>query len=100
MAAKDEAVACAAGAWTHLTDAAGATGNVSVALVSGGPVWLKATTSATAPSGTEGTLTLLEPGDGWSEATIAAKFPGVASADHLYARPVGAQAAVVGISHA
>lgn len=100
MAAKDAAVACPAGEWTLLTDNAGTSGNVSIALVSGGPVWLKASTTTTAPSGADGTLSLIKPGEGWSEATIAAKFPGVASATHIFARPVGAAAAVVGISHA
>lgn len=100
MAARDEAVECAAGEWTLLTDAAGAAGDVSVGLVAGGPVWLKSTATSASPAGVEGSLTLVRPGDGWSQATIAEMLPGVAGATFLHARPVGGLAAVVGISHA
>jgi len=71
------------------------------------PVMLQATADATPPTAdTLGPLELLAYGDGWSEATIEEKFPGVAGADRLWARTsnadigLGSKDAIVGISHA
>ena len=97
----------AGGAWVALTAAIVAT-DVSVMLASHTPVMLQATSGTSAPADdSTGPLELLSYGDGWSEATIAEKFPGVASADYLWARQAGVSAgtptahpdAVVGISH-
>ncbi len=92
--------------WVKLTDAAAA-GEISVMLASTTPVMLQATAGGTAPTaGTLGPLALLSYGDGWSQATILEKFPGVATADHLWARRLdaniglGASDAIIGISHA
>jgi len=108
MAAKNARVTCPVGSWTRLTDAAGTTGDVSVMLASyNTPVYLQATATDSAPSGTDGPLELLQYGDGWSEATILEKFPGVATAAFLWARPrttgpfiaLNEGPAVVSISH-
>lgn len=92
-------------AWVKLTDALVIT-NISVMLASNTPVMLQATNGGTPPTvGTLGPLALLSFGDGWSQATIAEKFPGVTNADHLWARRMnadiglGATDAIVGISH-
>jgi len=92
-------------AWTALTAAVVAT-DISIMLAGKYPVMLQATSGTTPPTaGTLGPLELLSYGDGWSEATIAEKFPGVASADYLWARRsdadigLAAADAIVGISH-
>lgn len=95
--------ACPAGVWTQLTNADVST-DVTVMLASDVPVSLQATTDATAPTDDIGPLELLQYGDGWSEATIAEKFPGVAAV-RLWAKPkaenpVAARDSVVSISHA
>lgn len=94
------------GQWTQLTDSS-TVGEISVMLASNTPVMLQATDGQTAPTaGTLGPLALLSYGDGWSQATIVAKFPGVPAADALWARRLdadiglGAADAIVGISHA
>lgn len=98
--ARNANVTCPTGQWTQLTDT-DVTGDVTVALISGGPVLLNVTTGATEPSSAEG-APLIFYGDGWSEATIAEKFPGVASGDRLWARPdrSDSASAVVFISYA
>jgi len=91
---------CAAGAWTQLTDA-DAAADVTVMLASDVPVSIQATTGATAPTDDIGPFYLLQIGDGWSEATIVEKFPGVAGALRLWAKPLGSErSAIVSISHA
>lgn len=92
-------------AWTQLTDAI-TTGEISIMLSSQTPVMLQATSGDTPPTvGSDGPVALLSYGDGWSEATIVAKFPGVASADFLWARRLDADIgiaagdAIIGISH-
>lgn len=92
-------------AWTALTAAIVAT-DISIMLAGRTPVMLQATSGTTPPTaGTLGPLELLSYGDGWSEATIAEKFPGVAAADYLWARRsdadtgLAAADAIVGISH-
>ena len=84
MAALSENITLSADAWTQITDGE-TTGDISVYLLSGGPIVLRGTASASEPSGTDGML-LVKNGHGWSEATIAEKFPGVSGADHLYGR--------------
>jgi hypothetical protein len=69
--------------WTQLTDGDIAT-DISLALLNDAKVFLQATTDGTAPTTADG-LPLLRFGDGWSEATIAEKFPGVASATRVWA---------------
>lgn len=93
-------------AWTRLTNA-DASGDISVMLANQSPVMLQATVTSTPPTvGTLGPLELLSYGDGWSEATIEEKFPGVSGALNLWARrsdaniALGATDAIVGISHA
>lgn len=83
--AQNAMITCPFGEWTELTNAA-ATGDVSLSLIDGAAA-LMATAGASEPAGTDG-LPVLSHGDGWSEATIAEKFPGVASADRLWARPL------------
>jgi len=83
MAARDAKVAVARATWTQLTDGDIAT-DISLALLNNATVFLQATTDGTAPTTKDG-LPLLSYGDGWSEATIAQKFPGVASATRVWA---------------
>lgn len=97
--AQDTVVSCPSGVWTELTDTDTA-GDISVAVVSGVGVLVRATTGATEPTGTDG-FPLPSYGDGWSEATIGEKFTGVANADRLWARPINdGTTAQVRISHA
>jgi hypothetical protein len=97
MAARDARVAIPADTWTQITNDATTT-DVTVALMEGGPVWIRATTSASAPTGGASGLALDSRLDGWSEATIAEKFPGLTDPDHLYAYSEGRESAVW-ISH-
>ena len=97
--ARNDRVVCSAGTWTQLTNA-DATGDISVVLLSNAPVTLQATATATAPTDEAGPVELLSRGDGWSEATIAEKFPGVTGAVRLWAKQIGGVSAIVGISHA
>lgn len=107
MAAKNARVACPVGVWTKLNDSDTAT-DISLMLANNVGVSLQATiTAAATPTDATGPLELLSYGDGWSEATIAEKFPGVANAVGIYAKPRenqsgghGSQDAVVSISHA
>lgn len=98
MAAKNTRVSCPVGVWTQITDSV--TTDISVALLSNVPVSLQATSSSTAPTDDAGPLELLRQGDGWSEATILEKFPGVATASYLWAKPLGNAPSAVGTSHA
>lgn len=100
--ARNARVACPYGVWTQLTNA-DASGDISVMLAeSGVPVTLQATVTDTPPTDDLGPFELLNYGDGWSEGTIAAKFPGVAGALRLWAKPNGlsGMGADVSISHA
>jgi len=81
--AQDTKKSVTLGTWTQLTNA-DTSGDVSVALLSDHMVWLQATTNTTPPT-TEDGLPLMRYGDGWSEATIAEKFPGVSGALRLWA---------------
>lgn len=91
-------VSCTKGSWTKVVD--NATGDVSIALSTDRtPVWLQATAADSAPSDDQGPLMLLQFGDGWSEATIEEKFPGVSSAAYLWAKP-WVDDAIIGVSHA
>ncbi len=106
MAQNTRITVVAGTAWVRLTDA-DADGDISIMLASMSPVMLQATAGSTPPTaGTLGPLALLSYGDGWSEATILEKFPGVALADNLWARRLepniglGSGNAIVGISHA
>lgn len=83
MAARDAKVSVARNTWTKLTDGA-VTTDVTVALLSTATVFLQATSADSAPS-TEDGAPLLSYGDGWSEATLAEKFPGVSGAQYLWA---------------
>ncbi len=103
--ARNARISCPAGAWTRLT-AADAAGDISVMLANWVPISIQAMpTGSTAPTDIRGPLELMSKGDGWSEATIAEKFPGITDALNLWAKPVeadtglGALDAVVGISH-
>ena len=101
--AQNTRISCPAGVWTQLTDADVAA-DISVMLASNVGVSLQATSNATAPTDNIGPLELLSKGDGWSEATILEKFPGVALADRLWAKPNGSTFmnsadAVVAVSH-
>lgn len=103
--AKNTRVSCPAGVWTAVTDDDVAAA-ISIELLNDVPISLQATaTGAATPIDDAGPLELLSYGDGWSEATIVAKFPGVASAVRLWAKPRGdsgasVTTAIVGISHA
>ena len=105
--AKNARVACPVGVWTKL-NAADVSTDISIMLANDVPVSLQVTaTGGAAPTDVVGPLELLSYGDGWSEATIEEKFPGVASAVNIYAKPrenqtagLGAFDAVVSISHA
>jgi hypothetical protein len=107
MAARNARVSVAAGGtWVALTSVVVAT-DISIMLANNRPIMLQATSGTTPPTAsTLGPLELLSYGDGWSEATIAEKFPGVTAADYLWARVsdanlgLGAEDAIVGISHA
>ena len=107
MAARNARVTVPAGGeWVALTSVICAT-DISIMLANNRPIMLQATSGTSAPTDdTLGPLELLSYGDGWSEATIAEKFPGVAAADYLWARTsdvnygLGAGDAIVGISHA
>lgn len=68
--------------WTKLID--NATGDVSIALLTTATVYIQATAADSAPSDEDG-MPLFSAGDGWSEATILEKFPGVATAAYLWA---------------
>jgi len=104
--AKNARVACPVGVWTKLNAADVAT-DISLMLANNVPVSLQATaTGGATPTDNVGPLELLSYGDGWSEATILEKFPGVAVAVNIYAKPrdsqsagMSAQDAVVSISH-
>jgi len=67
--------------------------------------WLAATATSTPPTDDFGPFHLLSRGDGWSEATILQKFPGIAAAARLWAKPIAPAAgmsvpdAILGISH-
>lgn len=94
------------GTWVRLTNAA-VTGDISIMLANSAPVMLQATSGSTPPTADSlGPLELLSYGDGWSEATIAEKFPGISSADNIWARrsdaniALGGINAIIGISHA
>lgn len=96
-------VSCPHGVWTQLTNADSTT-DVSVMLAGDPavPVSLQATVGATPPTDAVGPFELLRRGDGWSEGTIVSKFPGVAGANRLWAKPAGldGMAAIVSISSA
>ena len=96
--AQNTRISCPTAAWTQLTDADTA-GDISVALIKG-PVLLQATADATPPTGVTG-FPLTAIGDGWSEATIVEKFPGVAGAVRLWAYPDRSDSAgaIVQVSH-
>jgi len=97
--AQDTVITCTAGAWTQLTDADVAA-DISLSVTSMRGVLLRATTDATTPTATDG-FPLPGYGDGWSEATIVEKFPGVAGAVRLWAYPIGTgtKSALVRVSH-
>lgn len=95
--ARNELVNCPAGSWTQLTNAA-VTGDVSMALIDG-TAEILATAGATPPADDARGLPVLSHGDGFSEATIAEKFPGVASADRLWAKPLTSDACNIYITH-
>lgn len=98
MAAKNEHVSCASEAWTQLTDGAGATGDVSLAVIAtNGKVWIQANTTAAAPSDLDGAFPLVKVGDGFSEVTIAELFTNDASNAHLYA--YAERGATIAIAH-
>lgn len=98
--AQNTRVQCPKGVWTKLTNAL-VTGDVSVMLASSAGVSLQATAGAgTAPTINAGPLELLTYGDGWSGGSIESKFPGVAAADTLWARPRSRRDSTIGISHA
>lgn len=97
--ANNTRVACPAGAWTQITNG-DAAADISIMLASVQPVSLQATVGAVTPTDDSGPLELLSYGDGWSEATIAEKFPGVAGALRVWAKPRGYLASLVGVSHA
>lgn len=78
----DQSVSVPAATWTKLVD--NATTDVSVALLTSATVYLQATSADSAPGDTDG-MPLFSAGDGWSEATILEKFPGVANAAYLWA---------------
>lgn len=85
--------------WKKLTNAL-VTGDISVMLAAVASVSLQATAGTTPPTDAAGPLELLTIGDGWSGATIESKFPGVAAADTLWAKPRSNEDSIVGISHA
>ena len=91
-------ITCPSGIWTKLNNADLA-GDLSIALIDGAVV-LQASAAATLPDAdaNEG-LPLLSHGDGWSEATILEKFPGVTGADNLFAKPLHGTSARVYITH-
>ena len=102
MAARNAVVTLPVGVWTQITNGA-ATGDISLELLSGGPIAIQATSAESAPStNPEEAFSLEIRGDGWSEATIVEKFPGVAGADHLWGRPINPSngSAKVHVSHA
>lgn len=94
--AQDKQVDCPARVWTELTDA-DTTGDVSLSLLSDALAYLQATPDGNPPT-TQIGLPLATYGDGWSEATIAEKFPGVAGAVRLWAFPPN-KAVAIYISH-
>jgi len=104
--AKNARVACPVGVWTKLNAADVAT-DISLMLANDVAVSLQVTaTGGAVPTDNVGPLELLRYGDGWSESTIVEKFPGVAAAVNIYAKPrenqsagAGAADAVVSISH-
>ena len=104
--AKNARVTCPQGVWTKLNAADVAT-DISIMLANRVQVSLQVTaTGGDTPTDVVGPLELLSYGDGWSEATIVEKFPGVANAVNIYAKPrnnqdagLGARDAVVSISH-
>lgn len=83
--AQNQSIVCPQAEWTKLTNAL-VTTDISIALLSGSAE-IQATFGTDPPTTNEG-MPLIRHGDGWSEATIGAKFPGVASADTLWARPI------------
>jgi hypothetical protein len=95
--AQDAKISVPRATWTELTDTDTA-GDITLALLNDATVYLQATTGATAPTTNDG-MPLMSFGDGWSEATIVEKFPGVASADRLWAYSPNADVQIY-ISHA
>jgi hypothetical protein len=83
--AQNQPILCPQAEWTKLTNAL-VTSDISIALIDGSAE-IMATSGVTPPTVTEG-MPLLSKGDGWSEATIFEKFPGVPAADTLWARPI------------
>lgn len=96
--AQNTRLPCLTGVWTKLTSSL-VTTDISVMLASATAVSLQATSGTTPPTDNAGPLELLSYGDGWSGATIAAKFPGVSSADTLWAKPRSSKNSIIGISH-
>lgn len=83
MASTHATIAVPGDAWVLLNTGGAIAGDVSLYALSE-PVWIKATTTATAPTSTDGALVL------WPQAAIidqpmASLFPGLAGAVHLYA---------------
>lgn len=81
---RDLKVSCTRGQWTQLTDT-DETGDVTIILLREGKTFIRRA-AGTQPSTEDGAILIAE-GDGWSEATIAEKFPGGTGA-RLWAFPV------------
>ena len=102
--ARNARVLCPVGEWTKVTAGDVAT-DISIMLANWNQCSLQATVDDTTPTDVKGPLELLSKGDGWSEATIAEKFPGVAGALNIWAKPneadigLGSLDTVIGISH-
>ena len=87
------------GVWTAITNADVAA-DISIALIDGRCAIQATATGGSAPAASsDDGLPLLSHGDGWSEATIAEKFPGVATAVLLFGKPLDNEDARVYVSH-
>lgn len=82
--------------WVPLNDGGAITGEVSLYALDH-PVWVKATTTAAAPTSTDGAI-VLWPQSAIINMTMVQLFPGLATGAHLYAMKREATASVT-ISH-
>jgi hypothetical protein len=86
--------------WTQLTNAD--VTEITFQLIRGAPMYVQATSGATAPNAASVTVGIrYEAGQGESKRALADLFPGVASANRVWARSVEADKATeVFVSHA
>ena len=96
MAANTTVSFTVADGWTEIT--VGDVTNITFQVTAGGTVLIQATTGS-APSSDAASLTY-KTGQGEANRALSDLFPGVASADRVFAKAVGTDRASVFVSHA